>query len=41
MASNVVLFGWNRPTAGREHTSGQHFQEFVQYLGGLQQAGGI
>ena len=41
MASNVILFGWNRPTTGREQTSGQHFQEFVQYLGGLQQAGGI
>lgn len=41
MASNVILFGWNRSTPGREHISGQHFQEFVQYLGGLQQAGGI
>ena len=41
MASNVILFGWNRSTAGREQTSAQHFQEFTQYLGGLQQGGAI
>ena len=41
MGSNVVFFGWNRPIPGRERVSGQHFQEFVQYLGGLQRSGGI
>ena len=29
---NVVLFGWNRSLPGRESLSGQHFQEFVEYL---------
>jgi hypothetical protein len=38
---NVVFFGWNRPIAGRERMSAEHFQEFVQYLGGLQQRGTI
>jgi hypothetical protein len=41
MSSNVVFFGWNRPIPGREATSAELFQEFVQYLGGLQQAGTI
>ena len=41
MASNVILFGWNRSIPGREKTSAQHFQDFVAYLGGLQQAGTI
>jgi hypothetical protein len=41
MASNVILFGWNRSIPGREKVSGQHFREFVQYLGGLQQKGAI
>ena len=39
MASNVILFGWNRSIPGREKVSAQHFGEFVQYLGGLQQKG--
>ena len=38
MSSNVVLFGWDRPIPGRETVSAAHFQEFVQYLGGLQQS---
>ena len=41
MSSNVVLFGWDRPIPGREGLSAAHFQEFVQYLGGLQQSGTI
>jgi len=36
-----MLFGWNRPVPGREKVSAQHFEEFVQYLGGLQQKGAI
>ena len=39
MGSNVMLFGWNRSIPGREKTSAQHFDEFVKYLGGLQQKG--
>jgi hypothetical protein len=41
MSSNLVFFGWNRPIPGREKLSGAHFQEFAQYLGGLQQSGTI
>jgi len=41
MGSNVMLFGWNRSLPGREKASGQHFEEFVQYLGGLQRKGAI
>ena len=41
MGSNVMLFGWNRPIPGREKVSAQHFEEFVQYLGGLQRKGAI
>jgi hypothetical protein len=41
MASNVIFFGWNRPIPGRERISAGHFQEFVQYLGGLRQKGAI
>lgn len=37
MGTNVIFMGWNRPVAGREAQSGQLFQEFLQYLGGLQQ----
>jgi hypothetical protein len=36
MSTNVVVFGWDRSTPGREKLSGQHFQEFVQYLQGQQ-----
>lgn len=32
MGSNVVLFSWNRSIPGREQLSGQHFQDFLQYL---------
>jgi len=41
MASNVILFGWNRSIPGREKLSAQHFDEFVKYLSGLQQTGAI
>jgi len=41
MSSNVIFFGWNRSVPGREQLSAQHFQDFLQYLGGLQQAGAI
>ena len=41
MNSSVVLFGWNRSIPGREKISAGHFDEFVKYLGGLQQKGAI
>jgi hypothetical protein len=41
MSSNAIFFGWNRSIPGRERLSAQHFQEFVAYLGGLQQQGTI
>jgi hypothetical protein len=41
MASNVILFGWNRSIPGREKVSAGHFDELVKYLGGLQQKGAI
>lgn len=41
MTSNALLFGWNRSIPGREKVSAQHFEEFVKYLGGLQQKGAI
>jgi hypothetical protein len=33
--------GWDRSVPGREALSAAHFQEFLGYLGGLQQAGKI
>ncbi len=41
MSKDVIFIGWNRSVPGREQTSAQLFQEFVQYLGGLLQAGEI
>lgn len=41
MSSNVFLFGWDRSIPGREKISATHFDEFVKYLGGLQQKGTI
>jgi hypothetical protein len=41
VSSNAIFFGWNRSIPGREQVSAQHFQEFVQYLGGLEKAGRI
>lgn len=39
--TNAIFFGWNRSIPGREHISAAHFQDFVNYLGGLQQSGAI
>lgn len=41
MSTNVVFFAWNRSIPGREKLSGDHFQEFVQYLTTLQRNGTI
>lgn len=41
MATDVILMGWDRSVPGREALSAAHFQEFLGYLGGLQQAGKI
>ena len=41
MGSNVIFFGWDRALPGRERISAEHFQDFVKYLGGLQQKGSI
>ena len=38
MSSNVVFFA---SIAGRERLSAEHFQQFLQYLAGLQQNGTI
>jgi len=41
MDRNVILFAWNRATPGREKTSSDHFDEFVEYLSEQAQAGNI
>jgi hypothetical protein len=41
MGSNAIFFAWNRSLPGRERISGEHFQEFSQYLNGLQKKGEI
>lgn len=41
MGPNVIYFGWNRSVPGRERLSAEHFQEFLGYLGNLQQKGTI
>lgn len=41
MSTNVLFFAWNRSIPGRERISAEHFQQFVSYLGGLQQKGAI
>ena len=41
MGTNVLFFAWNRSIPGRERLSAAHFQEFVQYLRGLQKNGAI
>lgn len=41
MNGNLILFGWDRPHAGREALSQQHFQDFIGYLTAQQQAGAI
>ncbi len=41
MGTNVIFVGWDRPIPGCERSALGLFQEFMQYLGGLQQAGTI
>jgi hypothetical protein len=41
MATDLIFVGWNRAVPGREALAAEHFQEFLGYLGGLQQAGKI
>jgi hypothetical protein len=41
MSSNVIFFGWDRPVRGSDQIAQELFGEFMQYLGGLQQAGTI
>lgn len=41
MSSNVIFAGWNRAVPGREQLAAAHFQEYIQYLTGLQQGGTI
>lgn len=41
MSTDVIFMGWDGSIPGREAMSAQHFQEFLGYLGGLQQAGKI
>jgi hypothetical protein len=41
MSANVIFMGWNRSVPGREALTAAHFQEFMQYLGGLQATGAI
>jgi hypothetical protein len=41
MSTNAIFVGWNRTVVGREAQAAELFQEFLQYLGGLQQAGTI
>lgn len=41
MSNSVLFYGWNRALPGREKEAGALFQEYFQYLGGLQQEGMI
>jgi hypothetical protein len=41
MSYNVVFLGWNRVVPGREQAGAEMFQNTLQYLGRLQQAGTI
>ena len=41
MNTNALFFAWNRSIPGREKLSAAHFQEFVQYLKGLQKNAAI
>ena len=41
MSSSVIVFGWNRSIPGREKVSAGHFEEFTNYLNGVQQKGAI
>jgi hypothetical protein len=39
MSINTIMFAWRRSVPGREHISASHFEEFVDYLSGLQTKG--
>ncbi|MGB3713071.1 MAG: hypothetical protein WA996_01455 [Candidatus Promineifilaceae bacterium] len=41
MGNYVLFYGWNRPNPGHEKFSLSLFQDFTQFLGGLQQDGSI
>ena len=41
MDRNTIFFAWNRSIPGREQISGEHFGEFVAYLGERAQSGEI
>ena len=41
MSTNAIVFGWKQSIPGRESLSGQHFQEFLQYLQQQQSQGVI
>ncbi|WP_151633477.1 hypothetical protein [Noviherbaspirillum aerium] len=41
MATNVIMFGWNRAHPGRESAAMEQFQEFAAHLGALQSKGEI
>lgn len=41
MGDSVIFFGWNRSVPGREQQSAELFQEFLGFLGGMQEQGAI
>ena len=41
MSKDLLFYGWNKAVPGREKAAGKLFQEYLQWLGGLQQAGTI
>lgn len=41
MASNAIVFGWNRSIPGRETLSAEHFTQFIGYLTNLKSNGTI
>ena len=41
MSSNTIFYGWKRSLPGREAMSARHFEDFTNYLAGLQQEGVI
>lgn len=41
MSTNVIVYGWKQSIPGRESLSGQHFQEFLQYLQRQKEQGAI
>ncbi|MFN2188714.1 MAG: hypothetical protein ACK2T3_08110 [Candidatus Promineifilaceae bacterium] len=41
MSSDVLFYGWDKATPGREKEAGALFQEYLPYLGRLQQEGMI